>query len=105
MKPRILLSITAAMALLLAAPCAMRAQVASGTVTGAVKDSSGAVVPDVPVVVTNEDTNIQYPTKSLATGVYQVVQLPPGNYSVSAQAPGFKQLTIKNLKLDVHSTL
>ena len=40
------------------------AQVFSGTITGTVTDSTGAVVPDATITVTNTGTNVSYPSKT-----------------------------------------
>ena len=87
--------------ILLLCSAGMRAQITHGTITGIIKDPSGAVIPNVTVIVTNEQTGLVLTLHSQANGSYQALQLTPGNYSVSAQAPGFKKLTVEHLKVDV----
>ena len=66
------------------------AQVDRATLTGVVKDGSGAVVPGSAVTVTHVDTNVATRTQTTASGAYQVLNLAPGRYRVEAEAPGFR---------------
>ena len=61
-----------------------------GTITGEVKDSTGAVVPGVTVTVVNKATNATRTTQSNAVGLYDFPALPPGTYTVKQRAPGFQ---------------
>ena len=83
----------------------MQAQVTLGSITGSLKDATGAVVPGATVSVSNEQTGISSSTRTQADGVYLVRGLVPGRYSVAVEAPGFKRLTISDLKVDVGTTL
>ena len=58
-----------------------------GEVTGEVKDQSGAVVPNVPVTVTNTGTNASRTTNTNEAGVYSFPSLVPGTYQVKVEAP------------------
>jgi hypothetical protein len=62
----------------------------NGRIKGTVTDPTGAVLPNVPVVATNQATGIKYPTTSQSDGAYIFQQLPVGTYTVTASAPGFK---------------
>jgi Carboxypeptidase regulatory-like domain/TonB dependent receptor len=81
------------------------AQTTSGTVTGVVTDSSGAVIPGASISVTDQDTSVQRDTKSNESGVYIFPQLPPGTYSVSAKAQGFAFQSRTNVRLDVNQSV
>src|SRR5260370_5754236 len=67
------------------------AQETRATIQGVVKDSQGGVVAAATVLVTNSDTNGSVSLKSDQSGRYQAPLLLPGNYVVSAEAPGFKK--------------
>jgi hypothetical protein len=67
-------------------------QAGTGTITGTIRDPAGASIPSAPIEVRNVETNAAYPTVSTETGAYTVPQLPPGSYSVTASAAGFKKL-------------
>lgn len=67
------------------------AQTETGSVGGFVKDPSGGVVPKAKVTLKNEGTN---ETRNLTTdgdGYYIAPSLPPGFYTMEAEAPGFKR--------------
>ncbi len=60
----------------------------SATVVGTVKDSSGAVLPQVTVHIRQPETNSLSTTVSGATGQYRFPFLKPGDYEVTADAKG-----------------
>ncbi len=80
-------------------------QAGTGTITGTVTDSAGAVIPGASVEVKNAETNVPYPTVSTETGAYTVLRLPPGPYSVTVQVTGFKTLNRAGLLVSAGQTL
>src|SRR5262249_46150683 len=61
-----------------------RAQTASGSMIGIVRDSSQAAIVGARVLATNVDTNLSKETKSAdPTGEYRLLVLPPGKYRVT----------------------
>jgi hypothetical protein len=70
-----------------------KAQVDTGTISGTVKDSSGAVVQDASITVTNPSSGTSFKASSNNEGLYTIVNLKAGIYNVSAIAPGFQQIT------------
>jgi hypothetical protein len=74
-----------------------------GTITGEVKDSTGAVVPGVTVTVTNKATNAARTTITNAVGLFDFPALPPGNYAVKTELEGFKTVT-RDVELQVQQT-
>src|SRR5689334_3468124 len=75
-----------------------------GEITGEVKDQSGAVVPGVPVTVTNTGTNAARMTNTNDAGVYSFPSLVPGTYEVKVAAPGFQPMLRTNIDLQVQQT-
>jgi Carboxypeptidase regulatory-like domain len=71
------------------------------TITGTVVDSSGAIVPGASVTATNVDTAVASDTKSNNSGIYSVLNLPPGNYSLSIKKEGFKPVEFTHVTLIV----
>ena len=61
-----------------------------GALTGVITDPAGAVVPNAEVTATQIDTNATFKAVSTSVGVYRIPYLPPGNYHVKAELPGFK---------------
>ena len=83
----------------------MFGQAGTGTITGTVTDQGGAVVPNASIEVRNVETNAPYPTVTTETGAYTVLRLPPGPYTVTVTAPGFKKLTRTGINVDAGQTL
>ena len=82
----------------------VHAQTVSGTVTGTVTDSSGAVIPGVQVQVKNTDTGQLRATTSTSVGIFSIPALPPGPYAVDATVQGFQETT-SSITLAVGQTL
>lgn len=101
-------SISAALALLslsLLTPLSF-AQDATGKITGNVLDASGGLVAGATVVVTNLGTKTSQQTVTDKVGSYQVLQLPIGNYQISAEAKGFSKSVVRPANpLEINQTL
>jgi hypothetical protein len=78
---------------------ALWAQVNRGTITGTVKDMTGAIVPDVTINVTNVETGSKYVGITNELGIYSVLDLPIGNYSVQFSRQGFKSFERSGITL------
>ena len=81
------------------------AQVDTGSVVGTVKDTSGALLPNVTVTATNTDTGIATSTKTEQNGDFVITPLHIGRYSVSVEATGFNREIRKNIVLDVQQSI
>ena len=77
------------------------AQVTTGTISGTVKDSSGAVVPGSTVTVKNVDTQAARKVITDAAGAYRASQLPLGNYEITAESQGFHKAVRSGVVLTV----
>ena len=86
-------------------PAAALAQTTHGTIRGVISDPSGAAVAQVNVVVRNVDTNIQNRTTTNDSGLYEVTNLIPGRYSVTAEYTGFKTVVVSNILLETSATV
>ena len=65
-----------------------------GSISGSVKDPTGAFVPGVKLTLTSTATNATVLVTSNANGEFQFLQLPPATYSLVAEVPGFKKETV-----------
>ena len=65
-----------------------RAQVASATLLGEIRDESSAVAPGVVVTARNSATGFTNTTTTNAEGVYRMDALSPGAYAVTAVKAG-----------------
>ncbi len=77
------------------------AQLPTATILGVAKDSSGGVLPNVTVTITNVDTGAVRAVKTGDDGEFQAPELPVGRYEVRAEHPGFKTVTRKGITLEV----
>src|SRR5215471_11470157 len=89
----------------LAAICggAARAQTVNATMLGTVTDSSGAVIVDAKVIITETQTNVAHTAQTNGSGNYTVPNLPPGIYAVTIEAAGFKKETRREITLLVNT--
>jgi hypothetical protein len=76
-------------------------QETTGGLQGTVKDPSGAVVPKAKVVITGSSMIGAKELLSDASGYYRVSNLPPGIYTISVKAEGFKSFKREGLTIQV----
>ncbi|MDQ6699740.1 MAG: carboxypeptidase-like regulatory domain-containing protein, partial [Acidobacteriota bacterium] len=83
----------------------LHAQSTLGTITGLVTDSSGAVIPNSVVVVTNTATGAKAQTVTSSTGNYVVPNLQVGPYEVNVAISGFKAWSRSGIKVSSNDNL
>ena len=76
-------------------------QVNTATISGTVRDASGAVLPGANVVVLNQDTGITRTVTSNTSGRYAAPGLGLGNYRVTAQQAGFQTQVRSGIALKI----
>ena len=81
------------------------AQSERGNINGVVTDSSGAAVPNQPVIITNSATNTSERVTTTNSGEYNAANLMPGNYRVEVDATGFKRFVADKVILTAGQTL
>jgi hypothetical protein len=86
---------------LCASPFPAFAQQETATITGSVRDESGAIVPKATITVTNIQTNISIKTETDDAGFYVIPSLRPGQYSVAAETTGFPKIVRTGVTLQV----
>ncbi len=86
---------TAALALVLITVIPAAAQVQSGSISGAVKDQQGGVLPGVTVTLMGVDVTHTFATGT--SGDFRFLELAPGSYKLSVSLPGFQTLVRDNL--------
>jgi len=89
-------------ALLVVLPAGLLGQ-ALTSVSGNVTDPTGALVPKAAIQLENVATGQSRETVSDAQGLYSFHQVVPGNYQITARAPGFANVTISDVRLLVNS--
>ncbi len=83
----------------------LHAQITTGTVTGTVTDSTGAVVSGAQIALTNDATGFVQNTISTSTGTYVFHAVPPGTYSLKVDARGFGPSVNRDLVVNVQQTI
>src|SRR5436853_893940 len=79
------------------------AQVSTAEVAGIVTDASGAAVPNAKVIATNSQTNtVVRETITSTDGTYIMTFLPPGAYTLTAEASGFRRTVQSGLELQTN---
>lgn len=96
------LSLTSAIVLgfcLLIPSASLHAQEFRGSITGQVTDSSGAALPSATVTAVNVYTQQTYSTKCNAHGIYSLLYLLPGKYTVTVDAEQFQTTVYSDVVL------
>jgi hypothetical protein len=76
-----------------------------GSVSGTVKDASGAVVPDATVSANNVDTGVQVRSATNGRGFYSFPELPVGRYTIAIQKTGFRLYERTAIAIDANRAL
>jgi hypothetical protein len=78
---------------------------AGGSVSGTVKDATGAVIPDASVTADNVDTGVQIRGTTNARGFYSFPELPVGRYSITIEKTGFRLYQRTAITVDTNRAL
>lgn len=78
------------------------AQQTTASISGTVKDSSGAVLPQASVTATDASNGTVEKTVADASGVYTFPSLAAGTYTISAEHPGFSEIALSGITLQVY---
>src|SRR6266446_1193119 len=98
MEPR-LSKMTLLLVFVLCATSAFAQSTNTATLTGVVTDPTQAVVPDAKITISRAETGVTREARTSAGGEYRVVLLPPGQYDISVEKPGFLAQTKKGIDL------
>jgi hypothetical protein len=79
-------------------------QAVNATLVGTITDSSGGVIVNAKVTVTEANTGTIRSMNANESGNYTFPNLPPGNYTVSAELAGFKKVTRPRVDVLVDTT-
>ncbi|PYX30247.1 MAG: hypothetical protein DMG80_12915 [Acidobacteria bacterium] len=94
-------SLLALLFVLSAASFDLQAQVTGGTISGTVVDTSGRVIANCTIAITNSETGIARNVTTNSDGFYTAPNLTAGSYDLSFAAPGFKTDIRKGIALTV----
>lgn len=79
------------------------AQLSTASINGIVKDTSNAVIPGATVVLQSVDTGVRRSAVTNGAGVYVILNIPPGRYTLRASKAGF-QTSERIMTLAVNQT-
>ena len=83
---------------------AMHGQAVNGTLLGTVTDPTGAVVSNAAVTIDLVGQSLTHTSMTNESGNFTEPDLPPGTYSVTVVAKGFKKETRENITLQTNTT-
>jgi hypothetical protein len=95
----------AALATIALIPCSVLGQAVYGSIYGTITDSTGALIPNAPVVVTDTAKGITVTVAANSSGEFRVEHLIPDSYSVSVDQPGFKKYEQNNIQVFADSSV
>jgi outer membrane receptor protein involved in Fe transport len=81
------------------------AQATTGSITGTVMDTTGAVIPHADIVATEVSKGISFRGRSNEVGEYIILNVTPGTYKVTASSPGFATAEALNATLVIDQKL
>ncbi len=94
-------TVSLAISLLLLSTVAFAQGSATGDLHVMVKDPNGGMVTNATVAAREEAKGLERSTNVNAQGEYRIVALPPGNYTVTVDAPGFAKTTAEHVSITV----
>lgn len=68
-------------------------------VQGIISDSTGSVIPDATVTLTNTETQRTQKTQTSGDGFYNFSGLPPGTYTITAEKMGLRKQTLSDVQI------
>jgi hypothetical protein len=77
------------------------AQSTTGSIVGTVTDSTGSVIPNAAVTLTNNATGDRRTAITADSGDYQLLSLPPGQYTFAVDAQGFRRYVHNPVEVQV----
>jgi len=89
---------------LLLIPSALLAQITAGSLSGTVRDITGAVIPKASVTLTNQATKDARSTSSNGAGYFSFAAVQAGQYSLTVRAEGFESLKQTGITLNSGDT-
>lgn len=84
---------------------ALRVQSTHASLTGRIADPAKALIVDARVAAVRVGTNARHETTTNASGEYHLTNLPPGDYRIEIEKPGFKKIIKSSVTLHVQDAL
>ncbi len=104
-QPKLLcIGLIIAVAMFVAVPLSIGQTSGTGSLSGSVKDSTGAVIPEATVTITSVATGQTRTVRTGPEGLYNFQLLLPGEYSLTVEKAGFKKLVHSSITIVVTQT-
>ena len=99
---RNLTALLVAVLCLFLATAALYAQISNASINGTVRDATGAVVPETVILLRNTATGVESRTITNDQGIYIILNILPGNYTLEGSKPGFSTNRLEPFNLVVN---
>src|ERR1700687_3977487 len=76
-----------------------------GAIRGTVSDNTHAAIPNAKVTLTNPSTGFRRELATNADGAYDFESIPPGEYTLVAEAPNFAVTNVKGIVVNIGAAL
>lgn len=80
-------------------------QTATGSITGVARDETGGVIPGVTIRAVRTATGESREVVTSNSGSYRIPNVSPGEYTLTAELPGFKTVVNRDLEVTVGEVL
>ncbi|MCU1233912.1 MAG: TonB-dependent receptor, plug, partial [Candidatus Solibacter sp.] len=97
--------LTIVVGVLLATVLPVRSQTITGSISGSVLDASEGAVANAKIIAVEQERKVTTQTVTDVTGRFVFPQMPPGTYSITVEAAGFKKLRKSNVVLNGNERL
>ncbi|MFN0109667.1 MAG: carboxypeptidase regulatory-like domain-containing protein [Blastocatellia bacterium] len=77
------------------------AQTATGGIRGVISDANGAAIAGAAIAAKNAATGLEIKTTSNSEGAYSIPRIPPGSYSLTIEAQGFKKSAVTGVEVSL----
>jgi hypothetical protein len=84
------------------AATSLYAQISNASINGTARDSTGAFVPETAILLRNTATGIETRTVTNDQGIYVILNILPGNYTLEASKAGFSTNKLESFNLVVN---
>jgi hypothetical protein len=85
-------------------PAAFGQASSSSDIAGKVSDSTGATIPGATITLINNGTGAQRTTTTNDSGDWSIPNIPPANYKLRIEKPGFKVAQIPAIDVEIGKT-
>jgi len=105
MLKRDLYALLLLLAVIVFSPSGVKGQAVTANMVGTITDTTGAIIPDATVTITETVTGISNVAQTNASGNFDFEAIQPGTYSVTVEKNGFSKVVSEHVGVVVNSTV